>query len=306
MRCKTQLYNIIDNATLFLFRRAKYYRDIGIQYRSYLGKELPEALNSLGKKHRSYLERNLMEYKNWAYLDVQGQALLIDMDICKIDIESNQPKSNQSALAAGLLWYSIKLADNYIDENSTSKAELEDFIYLIEESWKNRGEVKLPNKEKQRIINSTSDLIHSGYVGQPAGYISNLEGLCNAELKYSFSRESEKVEYAKTVGKKSAELTINLTKQYIPEYPNGLEDFIIEQGITGKLFDDFKDIKKDRELGRGYQTKEIPNLMLQGIIHFYRHFEALPSLESKWRNLNFIALASIFHLREMLGIKEKS
>ena len=305
MGYKKQLSNIIDSAVLSVFQRARYHRELGMQYINYARNELPNVLQATGKEHSSYLEKNLCDYKNWAYLDVQGQALLIDMDICNIDIESMQPKPNQAGLATGLLWYSIKLVDNYIDENSLRKRELEDFISLVQDSWKNGKQVKISSPEKQKIINSTSSLIHSGYIGYPSKYFGKIKDLCDADLLYISSSEN-KVGSSKEVGRKSAELTIQLAKQYIPEYPNGMEEFLIEQGITGKLFDDFKDINLDRKFRRGYENKEIPNLMIHGIKHFYRHFKALPTAEQKWKNINFIALAALFHVREILGEKEKS
>lgn len=305
MGYKKQLSKIIDSAVLSVFQRARYHRELGMQYINYARNELPSVLHAVGKEHSSYLENNLANYKNWAYLDVQGQALLIDADICNIDVKSRQPAPNQAALATGLLWYSIKLVDNYIDENSLRKRELEDFISLAQDSWRNGNLVKILSPEKQKIINATSSLLHSGYVGNPSGYLGKIKELCDADLLYISSCEN-RVESSKEVGRKSAELTIQLAKQYIPEYPNGLEEFLIEQGITGKLFDDFKDINLDRKFGRGYENKEIPNLMIQGIKHFCRHFKTLPTIEQKWRNINFIALAALFHVREILGEKEKS
>ena len=156
------------------------------------------------------------------------------------------------------------------------------------------------------MINSTSSLLYSGYVGEPLDYMGSLQELCYSESRYLFSHQKEKINAAKEVGTKSAQLTINLVQQYIPEYPNNFERFLIEQGITGKLFDDFKDVKIDRDLGRGYDNRKVLNLALQGIRHFYRHFKVLPTFQSKWRNLNFIILASLFHIEELLGRKEKS
>jgi hypothetical protein len=197
------------------------------------------------------------------------------------------------------------LIDNYIDENSLKKNELEDFLSLAQESWINGKQIKIFNPYKKKIIESTSSLIHSGYVGNPLEYAKNLKELCDSELKYINCCQN-RVESSKLVGKKSAELTIQLTKQFILDYPKNMEDFLIEQGITGKLFDDFKDLNLDRKSGRGYKNKEIPNLLMQGVKHFYRHFKAIPSINQKWRNVNFIALASIFHINEILGLKEKS
>ncbi len=306
MRNKDRLYDLADAAILSVFRRGRYYRELGNQYKGYVQERLPEIFGSIDNQSSSHLQRGLDEYRNWAYLDVLGQTLLIDMDICGVNIERRQPKPNEAALATGLLWYSMKLSDNYIDDNNLNGSHLEDFLSIAKESFRKERRVTLTNKDEERLINCVHDLINSGYIGKPAGYITRIEDLCNAELSYLSSHGKEKVEAAKVVGKISAELTLELAKQYVPEYPNGCENFLIEQGITAKLFDDFKDIKIDREYGRGYDLNEIPNLKIEGIIHFYRHFKELPKFKSKWKNLNFIALASLFHLKELLGKKEKS
>lgn len=306
MELKSIIYDAIDKLALEVFPRAEYYRDLGLQYKEHIKNELPKVFKALGKGDSCFLERNLEEYGNFAYLDVQGQTLLIDMDICNIDIEKMRPLPNRVAFAVGLLWYSIKLIDNYIDENRIRKSELEDFLAMTIDSWKNDKRLRIPHFEKNILINSTSFLINSGYVGTPKSYIAELEGLCDAEVESFNCTHKEKINAAKVIGRKSAELTTALTKQYIPEYPNGCERFLAEQGITGKLLDDFKDRNIDREFGRGYETKEIPNLIVNGLKHFYRHFGALPNLGQKWKNLNFIVLASLFHVRELTGKKERS
>ncbi|HII16163.1 MAG TPA: hypothetical protein HA362_07700 [Nanoarchaeota archaeon] len=302
MNCRKTMAGALDAAVLGIFRRARYHQELGDRYMAYANGMLPKAF---GNCYRAFLEGQLKNYKNLAYLQVQGQTLLIDMDIIGVDIEANGQKTNQAAFATGLLWYSIKLLDNIIDENNLKGNELADFLHAAQESWAS-GKTMHGTSEKEHVINATACVLNSGYAGRPDGYMRALTELCDAELGYIYSKRGQKVEHAKAVGKTSAELTIRLVEQYMPGYPYGCEEFLIEQGITGKLFDDFKDRRIDREQGGGYEESEIRGLAAQGLRHFYRHFKALPSFRARWRNFNFIVLASLFHAKELLRTKEKS
>lgn len=301
---KNYLYKGIDSIVLQIFRRAKYYRDLGLQYKTYAGQTLPKIFNSLNKDHSNFLEENLKPYGNYAYLEVQGQTALIDMDICGIKLEERQPDANKAALTTGLVWFAIKLIDNYIDKYTLTNYKLIDFLNLTKESWKENKQIDSKYQEEKILINSTHNLLYSGYLGEPSHYMGSLEELADAEIKYSSSPKTKRIVFAKEEGIKAAQLTINLIQQYILEYPGIFRNFILEQGRTARLIDDFKDRSIDKKLGRGYNSDLY--LALNVIKHFIKHFSYLPTIKSKWRNLNFIVLAELFHIREILGVKESA
>lgn len=306
MAIRNTIDKLMDGTVFLVFPRAKYYRNIGVDYTLQVFDKIPGVIGSLPEKSAEFIEKNLTDYKNRVYLNVIGQYSLINMDIFGIDLKERRDETHKAAIAAGLLWYGIKLIDNHADEGGMQVEDVCDFLNLTKDSLKSRKHVNTGDKEVDTLINSTNDLIYSGYAGNPADYMDSLEQVCESEINYILSPKELMVENTIKRGAASANLNNSVLNSFIPEYPGKCREFVVEQVITGQLFDDYKDLEIDRQHGRGYDDSQVGKLKKEGLNHFYKHFAALPDMKTKWRNANFIALATLFYVKELLGVKEKS
>jgi len=288
-----------------IFPKYESYKQFGVELKKRAKEQLPEVFDSLGIEISRHLAENIEPYPNWAYFEVQAQTLLIDMDIVGIHDVTLSERSWDAAFAVGLPWYAIKLVDNEIDKPGMTYPEVEDFLDAILETWQHNHVESSLSGRQQQIAEATNALIHSGYVANPETYIPIYDQLTQAEKRRWNSDPSNRVNLGKQVFVLCADLTINTAQHYVPEFPNGCEDFIREQGITGGIFDDWKDRIIDFPEDEGYSPLQKINIITQGVYHVGNHFLALP-IKAQWKNAGFLALASMFHVQEALGYKGRS
>ncbi len=214
MSIKSKTYAALDTTLAKMLPKYTYYRELGVELEKKAQRELPKIFASTGKGNSDFLSENIKAYENYAYFEVQAQTLLIDMDIVGIENIYQNKNIWDAGFATGLLWYTIKLIDNKIDSPNMSKYEVNDFLNSTFDAWNSDSISPSLNKKDIPIIEATTFLLHSGYVGNPDNYITILKELADAEYIRWNSKPTERINTGKDVFSLSADLICLLVRKF--------------------------------------------------------------------------------------------
>lgn len=307
MSIGVKLSETIDSIVFTLFPRCNYYRELGFEIRDHSKDKLEDVaclVEGMDPRAGKFIREQYENYAAWAYIEVLSQMQLINSDICGIEVNED---SLDAGLAVGLVFYATKLADLYADSLKSNYKAMA-FLARARMSWF-RGDIEPHSNEEEIVLRATRGILHTPYVGEMQNYFGELNKLYRQvleRLEAAELRDDEAhLEASLGVGRCSADLWITVARQFDPRFP-GNEDYLITQGRTGQMVDDLKDFSEDIRNKRGYDPSFIPRLAGQFAVEMAGHIGSLDSLQSYWRLGNFFAMATCFHIEEILGRKGRS
>ena len=288
---KKILYQTIDNAILAASHKVGDYRKLGAQVIEDRKKRTPTT-NNLHDDLLVYFLQKQGDAAFQAYWDVLAQYCLIHVDVFGLDTGSNQAKNAVAEIGRVFQW--LKIADDIADEREGSKRDNPQGIQDIITG------TQLPKNPNERLFLEE----YRNLQLQDNTYIDQFFRLEVAQC--TARNDSERYRQRGKIGSVLGKLEYEILKKYLPDFPSRAEKFFALGGVAGAYFDDFKDFDLDRGKGQGYE-REITRLkLLYGWVS--NTFKAMQSLQPKEQrnHLNFLMLAALYQLRELIGIKERT
>jgi len=305
------IYNLADKFILSTFKRVDYHRQIGELYLDYEKSKMQELEKIIPSSSKDFYKESLKEPSIKAYLEVQGQTAIIDLDIAGYDVKKELDKSLAASFSNGLTFYLVKLVDNLIDQKESDVGYISELLNGFLHLYKTKGNDEylkgLFNKKDILFTGEIiSNLLNTEYLHNLPSHYETLEFLVNSEIQNHGAKSNlEKYNAVSDIGKYSAKLVVDLLSDYFPEFREKMEKHYFSKGRAANIFDDIKDFKLDRDNGDGYTHQALPLLCAGFGKEFAKSFIYLKP-KSQWRYFNFLLLGALFQAQEAVGLKTRS
>ena len=282
------IYEAIDRVILAISPKVGEYRSLGnliLEDRARVISDLDVSLQA-----RGYLQEKENDSAYVSYWNVNAQYSLIHVDV--FGLNPRLPEAREAAAEIGFTFQWIKTADNLVDEHEGDKLEKLQSSYEI---LFGDGLINSPNEAFFYDGFQLLDPISQGAIKK---VYFGLENQIKAETNKE--RMFHRIAYDSVIGA----LQFDLLAKYL-DLPVHARKFFANIGVAAAAFDDVKDYQLDKDLGMGYEGEYRPQLMMAFAKHYLKALSSL-SFREKRRHFSFLALGSLFEMRELFGLKDRT
>jgi hypothetical protein len=285
--------------------KVKEYQVECAQISQYCDQRFREMSSLMDIRTKECIERYYFTPSFKAYVWVLAQVTFIDYDVFHNDASNVKGRLFEAGFRIGMDYLFIKIMDEAVDrklfDSRKTSLMLDDFEKAI--CGKDFNNFTYNDSDSYYFLDAVKSF--EKHYGQDPGREAAGHYLRRVNEKFlSKLRFSRKILYAKAIGKYSADITLHDMILSGLSISTEYTTFIREKGMTGNLFDDWKDYYIDMQQGIGYDGKRF-KILCVFLKQYWKTLQTL-NLRAKAKFLNFCILAGMFQISELVKLKERT